>query len=202
MTELSDDVVRMETGLPTKEVFEIVVRHALRFIGSVNYFAGWKVESTSFEDQILITLMKVRQNYTNLHLAQLFNCSVATVADIITTFIHVLHDIFFNDIMTSIPSRVKNKLSAPSSFRQYGSCRIVIDCTDIEVAAPGLMSTQNATYSCYRGMHSFKVIIGVAPNAVITYIIKLYPGSILDKSIVQQSGLVISLDSWGFGTCR
>ena len=190
VTELSDDVVRMETGLPTKEVFEIVVRHALRFKDSINYFAGWKVESISFEDQIFITLMKVRQNYTNLYLAQLFNCSVATIANIIITFIHVLHAILFNDIMTSIPSRDKNKLSAPSSFSQYGSCRIVIDCTDIEVAAPGLMSHQNATYSYYRGMHSFKVIVGVAPNAVVTYVSKLYPGSISDKAIVQESGLL------------
>ena len=69
------------------------------------------MESITFEDQIFITLMKVRQNYTNLHLAQLFN---------LFTFIHVLHDILFKDIMTSIPSRDKNKLSAPSSFSQYG----------------------------------------------------------------------------------
>ena len=188
--ELSGDVVRMETGLPTKRVFEIVVRYALRFKDSINYFAGWTVESISFEDQIFITLMKVKQNYTNLHLAQLFNCSVATIANIISTFIHVLHAILFNDIMTSIPSRDKNKLSAPSSFNQYSSCRIVIDCTDIEVAAPGLMSQQNATYSSYRGMNSFKVLVGVAPNAVITYVSKLYPGSISDKAIVQESGLL------------
>ena len=190
VTELPGDVIRMETGLPTKEVFDIVVRYASRFKDSINYFGGWKVESITFEDQIFITLMKVRQNYTNLHLAQLFNCSVATIANIITTFIHVLHDILFKDIMTSIPSRDKNKLSAPSSFSQYGSCRIVIDCTDIEVAAPGLMSQQNATYSSYRGMNSFKVIVGVAPNAVITYVSKLYPGSISDKAIVLESGLL------------
>ena len=190
VTELPGDVVRMETGLPTKEVFDIVVRHALRFKDSINYFAGWRVESIIFEDQIFITLMKVKQNYTNLHLAQLFNCSVATIANIVTTFIHVLHEILFKDIMTSIPSRDKNKLSAPSSFSQYGSCRIVIDCTDIEVAAPGLMSQQSATYSSYRGMHSFKVIVGVAPNAVITYVSKLFPGSISDKAIVQESGLL------------
>lgn len=188
--ELSGDVVRMETGLPTKEVFQIVVRYALRFKDSIIYFAGWTVESISFEDQIFITLMKVKQNYTNLHLAQLFNCSVATIANIISTFIHVLHAILFKDIMTSIPSRDKNKLSAPASFDQYGSCRIVIDCTDIEVAAPGLMSQQNATYSSYRGMNSFKVLVGVAPNAVITYVSKLYPGSISDKAIVQESGLL------------
>ena len=89
--------------------------------------------------------------------------------------------------------RDKNKLSAPSSFSQYGSCCIVIDCTDIEVAAPGLMSQQSATYSSYRGMHSFKVIVGVAPNAVITYVSKLFPGSISDKAIVQESGLLKNL---------
>ena len=92
--------------------------------------------------------------------------------------------------MTSIPSRDKNKLSAPSSFSQYGSCRIVIDCTDIEVAAPGLMSQQNATYSSFPGMHSFKVIVGVAPNAVITYVSMLSAGSISDKAIVLESGLL------------
>ena len=127
VSALEGDVIRMETGLPTKEVFNIVVKHALRFKDCVNYFAGWKVESISYEDQIFITLMKVRQNYTQLHLAQLFHCSVATISNIVLTFIHVLHKILFDDLMTSIPSREKNKISAPSSFRQFGSCRIVID---------------------------------------------------------------------------
>ena len=40
-------------------------------------------------------------------------------------------------------------------------------------------------------MHSFKVIVGVAPNGVITYVRStLYPVSISDKAIVQQSGLL------------
>ena len=92
--------------------------------------------------------------------------------------------------MTSIPSGDKNKLSSPSSFSQFGSCRVMIDCTDIEIATPGLMNQQNATYSNYRGMHSFKVIVGVAPNGVITYVSNLYPGSISDTAIVQQSGFL------------
>ena len=175
IAELSDDVVRMETGLPTKEVFNIVVKHALRFKGGINYFSGRKVESIYFEDQIFITLMKLEQNYTNLHLAQLFHCCVSTVSNIVTTFIHVLPSILFDHLMTTIPPRGKNKLSAPSSFSQFGSCRITIDCTDIGVAAPGLMSQQNGTYSSYTGMNSFKVIIGVAPNTFFTYVNDLYP---------------------------
>ena len=48
--------------------------------------------------------------------------------------------------MTSVPPIDKNKLFAPSSVSQFTSCRMVIDCTDIEVAAPSLVSQQKATY--------------------------------------------------------
>ena len=187
---LTTDVLRMETRLPTKEVFQVVVNYASRFKDSLSYYAGWRVESIIFEDQILITLMKLRQNYTNLHIAQLFSHSVATISNVVTTFIHVLHNILFDDLMTTIPSREKNRLCSPSSFSMFTSCRIVIDCTDIEIPAPSLMSQQNVTYSNYEGMNSFKVIVRVAPNAVITYVSKLYPGSISDKEIVKQSGLM------------
>ena len=104
---LTTDVLRMETGLPTKEVFQIVVNYASRFKDSLSYYAGWRVESIIFEDQILITLMKLRQNYTNLHIAQLFSCSVVTISNVVTTFVHVLHNILFDDLMTTIPSREK-----------------------------------------------------------------------------------------------
>ena len=109
VSALEGDVIRMETGLPTKEVFNIVVNHALRFKDSVNYFAGWNVESISPEDQIFITLMKLQHNYTQLHLAQLFHCSVATISNIVITFTHVLHEILFDDLMKTIPSHEKKQ---------------------------------------------------------------------------------------------
>ena len=52
VSELNGDVIQMETGLPTKDIFNIIVKYAYRFQNSINYFIGWKVESTSFEDQI------------------------------------------------------------------------------------------------------------------------------------------------------
>ena len=153
-------------------------------------FYAWKVITISFEDQICIPVMKVRQNYTSLHLAQLFSCSVATISTIVLTFIHVLHDIAFKEIMTTVPSRHKNNACIPSSFSSSGfsTCTIIIDCTDIEVATPGLMSHQHATYSSYRGVTSFKVLVGVAPNAVITFVSQLYPGSISDNTLFKGQG--------------
>ena len=121
VANLSTEVIRMETGLPTKEVFYIFVNYVARFKGHMNYYSGWKVEAISLEDQVFITLMKLKQNYTKLHLAQLFSCSVATVSNILT-FVHVLHSLLFKDIMTTIPSPLKNKLCSPSSFSQYSTC--------------------------------------------------------------------------------
>ena len=93
----------METGLPTKEVFYIIVNYVARFKGHINYYSGWKVEAISLEDQVFITLMKLKQNYTNLHVAQFFSCSVASVSNIVLTFVHLLHSLLFKDIMTMIP---------------------------------------------------------------------------------------------------
>ncbi|PFX18016.1 hypothetical protein AWC38_SpisGene17650 [Stylophora pistillata] len=46
---LSPEVIRMETGLPTKGVFDIVVGYVSRFKGEINYYAGWKKASVSCE---------------------------------------------------------------------------------------------------------------------------------------------------------
>ena len=43
VSALEGDVIRMETGLPTKEVCNIVVNHALRFKDSVNYFVECRI---------------------------------------------------------------------------------------------------------------------------------------------------------------
>lgn len=189
VSKLNADVIKMETGPPTKEIFDIVVEY-------VADFKERKVESISWEDQIFLTLMKLRQNYTNLHLAQLFSCSICTISNVVITFIYVLHEILFTDIITgSIPSREKNTLSAPSSFSQLNSCRIIIDCTDVECATPGLMSEQSLTYSSYRGMNSFKVLVGVAPNGVKTLISNFFPGSVSDNEIVNQSNLLALMDT-------
>ena len=40
-------------------------------------------------------------------------------------------------------------------------------------------------------MNSFKTLIGVASNAVITHVRKLFPGSTPDKATVEKSGDLI-----------
>ena len=191
---LSDEVIRIETGLSDLAMLRRVVGLVQRFHGSIVQ-AGWNVEGITLESQVFMALMKVRQNYTHLHLAQQFSCSTATVSNVVRTFIHVLHTLFFKKIMATVPSLHKNVNSMPESFLPSArNCRIIIDCTDIKVAAPQDMDVAKMVYSAYRGMHSFKVLIGVAPNGVITFCSQLFPGSVSDKAITKDSGLLEQLE--------
>ena len=187
-------VFKMETGLPSTQMFWILVWYLKRFERSIKYHLEWNVTCIPFEDQVFMTLMKLRQNYTNLHLAQLFNCSSATVTNIFLTFIEVIHT-SLHGLMEKIPSRFKNLSNLPESFKKFPNCRIIIDCTDVRMETPKQMNYQNQTYSSYRGMNSFKVLIGVAPNGVITYVSELCPGSVSDRVIVGHCGLLDSLES-------
>ena len=52
------------------------------------------------------------------------------------------------------------------------------------------MAQQRQTFSAYKQRNTFKGLVGVAPNGVITFVSSLYPGSTSDKSIVAHSGIV------------
>ena len=84
---MDEDVLKGEAGLATRDIFNSVDSYAERLKDQINYLAGWGVE-------IFITSIKVREDYSNLHLAQLVSCGVSTIANIVTTLIHVIHSIY------------------------------------------------------------------------------------------------------------
>ena len=148
----------METGLPTREVFDIVVcikiqgfHHLLFWLESgISHF--WRSNFyDSNEDKANLhqpspcTVIQLQCWNNSKYCNYFYSCFA----------FYFISRYMYHDI-PSVPPRDKNKLFAPSSFSQFTSCRMVIDCTDIEVATPSLMSQQNATYSSYRSMNSFK----------------------------------------------
>lgn len=68
-SQLSESVLQMETGLPDKDTFSAVCEYVAHFECSITYNAGWSPKELILEDQIFMTLMKLRHNYTHLHLA-------------------------------------------------------------------------------------------------------------------------------------
>lgn len=184
----NDAHVLMYTGIPTSAIFLTVFETMDSF--ELNYYAGWNVKLLPKIDQMLMTLMKLRLNLPHEDLAIRFNCSSATVTNIVMTWIYALHEVFFNQLMKTIPSRKKNQACLPAAFFNFKNCRIILDCTEICSAIPTSMESQRQTYSSYKHRNTWKLLVGVAPNGVITFVSKAYPGSTSDKKIVEHSGIL------------
>lgn len=195
LADIKDDekLVSFYTAFPNFETLEIFLK-LFRDV-KVNYYEKWNVTKINRDDQIFLTLIKLRLNLKGSDLAHRFGVCASTVTNIVITWIHVIHKIVFEGLMNhTIPSRAKNRACLPSCFNCFLNCRIVLDCTEVAVQVPKSLSKQKQVYSHYKHKTTFKGLIGVAPNGVITYATALYPGSTSDKEVVQHSKISEKLD--------
>ncbi|XP_031334826.1 uncharacterized protein LOC116164746 [Photinus pyralis] len=143
------------------------------------------------EDQLLLTLMKLKLDLMQVDLAVRFGISQSTVSNIILTWIHVLKECLYDKILgKSLPTTSKIKTCLPSAFATFTNCRIIIDCTEIYTAVAGQLDKQKQTYSNYKHRNTLKALVGVAPNGVIIFVSDLYAGNTSDKEIVRNCGIL------------
>jgi DDE superfamily endonuclease/Helix-turn-helix of DDE superfamily endonuclease len=173
------------TSLPY-DTFDVLVK-TLRRQEPLNYWYGWRVTSLSLEDQLLLTLMKLKLNTKDLDLADRIGSTRTSVQNITYTLISALHEILFEGILKQgIPSQLKCKGSMPKSFECFSSARVAMDATEITQDIPSAMNAQSVSYSSYKSRHTLKALTCVAPNAAIVYVSDLYHGSTSDLAIVEH----------------
>lgn len=188
----NEQLLTSYTGIPSNEVF--IALYNLVKNAEIKYHLNWNVESISKIDQILLTLMKLRNNFPHFDLAVKFNCSKGTVSNVVVTWINVLHAILFTKCMGNIPTRDKNQKCLPGAFKSFPNCRIIIDCTEVyTVVSRQSMNIQRDIYSSYKNRNTWKALVGIAPNGVVTFVSRLFPGSTSDKMITLNSGLLEKL---------
>ena len=97
----------------------------------------------------------------------------------------------FNDLRDEMfPERQHFKDGLPRVFKTFKNIRCTIDCTEFFVQMPRDFKRPGNLYSSYKNHHTYKCLIGVAPNGAVVYVSDLYEGSISDRSIVEKSGFL------------
>ena len=145
-------------------------------------------------EELFMTLIRLRVGLMEQDLAYRFGVSQSTVSRIIITWINFLY-LELKKIPLWPPKEII-QVNMPKAFKEkYQRTRVIIDATEVYIDQPRLPDIQQMTFSNYKNSNTFKGLIGISPDGVITFISSLYPGSISDKELTRQSGILDLLES-------
>ena len=92
------------------------------------------------------------------------------------------------------PTREQILNNLPKAFSSFPTCRVVLDCTEFFCEKPSSLMTQWLTWSEYKHNNTFKVLIGVAPSGMVTFVSRLWGGHTSDRHITAHDGLIPKLE--------
>ena len=178
--------LRFYTGLPTYSLFLTIFSLCKPGIEAVS---GPSVNASklSLEEQLLLTLMRLRLHLKEADLSYRFHISVSSVSRYINKWVDVMY-VRLQPVFMIWPKREDVQESMPLSFRlKYPNCMAVIDCFETFVQRHTDVLDRASTYSSYKHHNTVKFLIAICPTGAITFISQAYGGHDTDPDIVQSS---------------
>ncbi|KAH7965092.1 hypothetical protein HPB49_003306 [Dermacentor silvarum] len=78
--------------------------------------------------------------------------------------------------------------------QRFRHVRVIIDSTEIRLERASASTAQSTTWSQYKNSNTIKVLVGLTPNGLISYISECWGGKISDKQLVLQTDFTKYLD--------
>ncbi|XP_035259887.1 uncharacterized protein LOC118231967 isoform X1 [Anguilla anguilla] len=151
--------------------------------------AGFHAQHLCLFDQFFLFLCRVRQGFFTMDLSVRFKVSQATVSRTCITWGNYLF--FMLGTLPVWPSREAiDELMPPLFKNTFPKARVVLDCTEIHIQTASSKVLNTVTYSHYKGTTTLKSLIGITPSGSICLVSNLYTGSISDKEITKESGIL------------
>lgn len=157
------------------------------------YYKPKRRRKVSLKERIVMTFMKLKTG--------LKYCVISILFDIVTTntCIKIFHEticLLYKVLQPIIlwPSLQDCQRNLPKCFADFQNVRVVLDCTEFQVATPKCLCCRLKTYSHYKSKQTIKFMTGVSPAGLITFISSAYGGRASDKAIFEESGIIKKLE--------
>ena len=157
----NDSKILYYTGLPNWEIFEVVYDFVCPDLFQ-------RSSLTTFQ-QLLLTLMHLRHNFSLQDLGYRFLIHTSTVSRV---FHHVINVLFIKlKPLILWPERDNLLATMPMCFRKHcPRCTVIIDCFEIFIERPSNQLAKAQTFSTYKHHNTVKYLIGVTPQGTISFI--------------------------------
>lgn len=138
---------------------------------------------------MLLTFVKLKMNISFSGLAAFFNISEELAAEIFFSTIDLLYIVLKDGIRWFSQDNIRNNM--PNVFKKlFPTTRVILDCMVIDVQHSSCLKCKTRTYSQYKCSHTVKVLIGISPSGVITFVSEAFGGRISDKYIFMYSKIL------------
>ncbi|XP_066915980.1 uncharacterized protein [Clytia hemisphaerica] len=141
----------------------------------------------SMEDQILLTIIKLKHNLVFELLALIFGVSLTTTIDYFWSWI----DIMYINLKRLIKMQDRDKIfrTIPEHFKcKFPRLTSIIDCFEVFVEAPSSLIARAQFYSQYKKHTTIKVFISCTPLGAKNFVSQYYGGRASDVQVVKESG--------------
>ena len=141
-------------------------------------------------EEFFIVLCRLRRGFSERHLARLYGVAQSTIGRLFVPWINFMY-LKFGQVCIW-PSNSVVQATMPADFKEkFPSMRVIIDCTEVFFEMPSsLLLNSELFFSSYKNHVTLKGLVGIAPSGGITFVSQLYTGSISDREIVLQSGIL------------
>ena len=207
--------VKFFTGLASTEAFRCLFDYLLPKAKAMQYWRGAKQtqkeqqkepsafqqyagrsdigvgppRKLSLEQELLLTLMKLRLALLFEDLAFRFEISTGTTSSILITWIKLCSKEL--SVLIIWPTRGQVKKTLPNCFRKlYPKVRCIIDCFECFTETPSGLDVAATMWSEYKHHYTIKVLVAITPTGAISYVSPAYGGRATDIFIVKDSGFM------------